>query len=528
MAKKDWLQYFPYETTRDIQETSIDFIIETLFEKDKKFCVVEAPVGTGKSAIAITLAKYVYEKISTPEKRAAWIVTTQKVLQEQYKIDFDWLPSIWSKSNYECVSRMGISCEFGLWVNSIFKGKYCDCIYTKDKKAFTDGQISLTNLPFMLNNVEYNGDEVEKRNLLIVDECHNLESAITDFVSVRINKFYMKEIGEKWPGSTATIDEVIRQIKVSIIPKLEEIKGDLETKVKNIGSGILKSSEGRQLVKKLDHVDRYKCQLDRCVAKFVPNEWVKDIDKDQENITLKPIFASNYSNQQLFKIADKVLLMSGTILNKKAFCNHIGIKESECEFISLPSPFKPENRPIFLLDSGSMSFKNIDKTLPKLVKTINSIINLEHKKDKGIIHCHSYKVANYLYKNLKNNRLLLHDSTNRLEVFNTHINSNEPTILLSPSFTEGIDLIGELSKFQIIVKIPFMYLGDYYVRAKMKRVPGWYEWNTVKTIIQSSGRSVRDENDSAITYITDSDWRFFYYKNQKLFPKWFRDAIVEI
>lgn len=146
-----------------------------------------------------------------------------------------------------------------------------------------------------------------------------------------------------------------------------------------------------------------------------------------------------------------------------------------------------------------------------------------------IVHnCTSYKIADYLYKNIKSNRLLIHNSGNRMEVFKTHIEGSEPTILLSPSFTEGIDLIGELGRFQIIAKVPFLYLGDYYVRAKMKKVPGWYEWNTVKTIIQSSGRSIRNQDDHAVTYVLDSDWNYFFHKNKYLFPKWFSDAIVEI
>lgn len=527
ITEKDWLQYFPFDTPRQEQITALNFILEKF--KTKKYIVAEIPTGVGKSGIAITAAKYISDNKFDTSTKSSWLITTQKVLQEQYKKDFSWLPSIWSKSNYNCVNRMGISCEFGLWVNNIFKGKYCDCIYTKDKKEFLNADISLTNLPFMLNDIEYGDNEIQKRNLLIIDECHNLESAITEFVSIRINKFYMKEIGESWIGSTATIDDVINWTKNKIIPKLATILKQLQDKVKNFGSDILKSTEGKQLIKQLDHVDNYMCQLNRCIDKYTPGEWIKDIDKDQENITLKPIYASKYAYDQLYKSGEKILLMSGTILDKETFCNHVGIPLNQCEFISLPSPFLAKNRPVFILNSGSMSLKNIDKTLPNLVKVVNSIISTEHRNDKGIIHCTSYKIAEYLYKNLKQtNRLLIHNSSNRIEVFKTHIETDNPTILLSPSFTEGIDLIGELGRFQILAKIPFLYLGDYYVRAKMKLVPGWYEWNTVKTIIQSSGRSVRDKNDHCVTYVLDSDWSFFYYKNSKLFPKWFKEAIVEI
>jgi len=146
----------------------------------------------------------------------------------------------------------------------------------------------------------------------------------------------------------------------------------------------------------------------------------------------------------------------------------------------------------------------------------------------GIIlhNCHSYKIANYINNNVKTNRFLLHDTQNRLDMYDIHLKSTKPTILLSPSFTEGIDLVDELSRFQIIVKVPYPYLGDNFVKTKMQRVSGWYEWETAKTIIQASGRSVRNENDHCITYILDSDFNYFYNRNKHMFPRWYSDSIV--
>jgi Rad3-related DNA helicase len=111
-------------------------------------------------------------------------------------------------------------------------------------------------------------------------------------------------------------------------------------------------------------------------------------------------------------------------------------------------------------------------------------------------------------------------------MYELHISSKKPTILVSPSMTEGIDLYDELSRFQIIVKVPFPYLGDNFIKTKMNRVPGWYEWETAKTIIQASGRSVRHDEDYTMTYILDSDMKFFYTKNHSYFPKWYRDAMI--
>ena len=91
--------------------------------------------------------------------------------------------------------------------------------------------------------------------------------------------------------------------------------------------------------------------------------------------------------------------------------------------------------------------------------------------------------------------------------------------------SEGIDLKDHLSRFQIICKIPFPYLGDRRVMKKKKIQPWWYPYQTAKIIVQALGRSIRSEEDYADSYILDSNWAFFLKINRKYFPKWFLSAI---
>ena len=218
-------------------------------------------------------------------------------------------------------------------------------------------------------------------------------------------------------------------------------------------------------------------------------------------------------------------MMSATIVNRDAFCEVLGIDKNDCSFISIPSPFPIENRPILYSPMGSMSMKNIDRTLPKIAQAVKAIL-AQHKNEKGIIHCHSYKVAKYIKQNVRSNRLLTHNSENRDKVLWRHMNEKRPTVLLSPSMTEGVDLKGEASRFQIICKIPYPYLGDKLIRKRMNKWKWWYPLQTLKVIIQSVGRSVRTQEDQAITYILDQDWDRFYSRNSSLFPEDFKRCIV--
>jgi len=88
--------------------------------------------------------------------------------------------------------------------------------------------------------------------------------------------------------------------------------------------------------------------------------------------------------------------------------------------------------------------------------------------------------------------------------------------------TEGVDLRGDMSRFQIVCKVPFPYLGSSLIRKKMSKWDWWYDLQTAKTVIQSVGRSVRSESDSAVTYILDTSWERFYRKNKHLFGPEFK------
>jgi Rad3-related DNA helicase len=80
----------------------------------------------------------------------------------------------------------------------------------------------------------------------------------------------------------------------------------------------------------------------------------------------------------MFSKGDKILLMSGSILNKESYCRNLGIEVNDCSFLSLDSPFPVENRKIYIIGSGSMSKKNIDATMPVLIKDIKKILKI-HK-----------------------------------------------------------------------------------------------------------------------------------------------------
>ena len=225
--------------------------------------------------------------------------------------------------------------------------------------------------------------------------------------------------------------------------------------------------------------------------------------------------------------------MSATILNHNALCRNVGLNPNEVKFIQVPSDFALEHRPIIPLNVAYLNYNNLQSNEAKLsiAKTVDNLMSL-HRNDKGIIHTTSYEQLNFIKENISNTnarRLLVTDpEIQRDKVIFEHTKSTgKPTVLISPSLHTGLDLKDELSRFQIITKVPYPNKNDRWTNAKREVDSDWYYWQTALKLIQAYGRSVRSKDDWARTYILDSAFGYFVKKNKDMLPTWFIQAIKE-
>ena len=112
-----------------------------------------------------------------------------------------------------------------------------------------------------------------------------------------------------------------------------------------------------------------------------------------------------------------------------------------------------------------------------------------HKDYKGIIHTTSYDQLDFIRENVSEGnrrRLLMTDpELERDEVIAKHAESKKPTVLISPSLHIGLDLKDDLSRFQIINKVPYLSLGDRWIDEKRKRNEQWYSWQGREELSQA-------------------------------------------
>ena len=539
----DIKKIFPYSSIRDQQQQAINFALDSIKNEGKKFVVIEAGTGVGKSAIGLTVARYLCndtEMVSNKDN-GSYFLTTQKILQDQYVKDFGGfkgaMRSIKSSSNYTCNFNKKNSCGESLRaLRTAEKGtpfwKSCsfNCVYRKAKESFISGSEGVTNFPYFLAETQYSGKLLPKR-VMVIDEAHNVDAQLSKFIEITISDKFCKSFLNLSLPSGMTQLQYINWVSDSymstISVKLRHLSKMLE---KYVGlKDKIKSGEFASIAKKFDMLDKHVCKVRRFLELYDKDNWVmNEIEGDRytnKKVEFKPIDIAPYANEMLYSYGDVVIMMSATILDKDAFAECTGIPLDKTAFISLPSPFPIENRPIVYSGIGKMSSSSINDTMPRMVKAVKEIL-AQHKNDKGIIHCHSYRVANFLKKNIRSSRLLIHGSDDRDKVLEKHMKSKTATVLVSPSMSEGIDLKGDLSRFQIICKVPYPYLGDKLIRKKMNKWKWWYSLQTAKSILQSVGRSVRSKDDTAITYILDSDFDTFYSRNKHFFPDDFKNSLV--
>lgn len=525
------IENFPFKEPREGQLEIISKI-KNAIDDGFNYIILEAGTGTGKSAIATTLARS-YEP--------AYILTMTKQLQSQYANEF-YYNLVKGRGNFSCKSaNLEANCDTGVCQTTPQSRKFsCDygiskkeadqthfafedsggfpyyfksldkCNYWEQKADAINSDITLMNYDYALLELNY-VRHFSKRTFMVLDEAHNIENKLMNRMEVNlINKRLEKDIKKTIPPQMLNYEDPEEWI--IFIEILYNAYKEINTKnlPKNKADRIL--STRFRLGELLNNLEDN------------PENWV--VDPTSGGVSFKPLKINSYAKNMLFKHADICLLMSATILDHRLFCKWLGIDYNEAYSIKVRSNFPPSRRPVYIKPVGNMSKRSIKYTAPKTLPILKKIID-HHKLEKGLIHTHNYKCQKYIMANIKNKRLMGHTPFNREFKLMQFENTNQPMILVSPSMSEGVDLPYEKCQFQVIYKIPFPYLGDKQINKRKEMDPKWYAYKTIMTLIQAYGRGMRAEDDFCATYILDGNVQMLFnnpmYK--KLLPREFKEAI---
>lgn len=533
---------------REEQEKCADFIFDKL-ENDttKKFFMLDMPTGTGKSVLAMNIIQRYLKEVNSSAKFD--LLTESKMLQEQYFQEFKSISNLWGKNTYDC-EQYSCSCEQGKEFQKL-TGKNCEtCPYDIDRESFMKGNISLTNFHLFtlmrLNNLMSRREST----VLIVDEAHQLENVVSDFISITLNESMIKESFEDNSGILNAMNKVnnleefvdfCENFKGNLLEERSILESELKKSKKSFERDLIiddilgnESNHEIDLSKKMEKVRHLYVKVDNFLTEYKndSNNWVLETDfdkKKKKRIVLQPIWASPFFDKYIWSKYETVILMSGTILNKDMFTYLNGIPVNLCEYYRINSPFKIKNRPIYYMPIGKMSYNSKEKTFKKYIPVLKKLLN-KYKNKKGIIHSTTFELQNWVIEGLDEERLLAHSSKRSSKNFaiKTHYTKKSPTVLISPSMTTGIDLKNSRARFQICLKVPYPSLGDIKNKRRMKDNPEWYKYTVVCTIIQMYGRAIRNKEDYADFVILDSCFSDVLRYSSKYFPEWILNAIKTV
>jgi Rad3-related DNA helicase len=462
-----------------VQEYALRAIEESWQNAD--VFVVGLSVGSGKSRVAMAIAKW-----QAQQKHKTAVIAPNRLLVEQYIGDFPRLHTVRAMDSYSCQryedQQQKLSCKDARACSK--DKKFCPgCPYMKAVR-------SAHAIPYGVYNFHVYLAHKLFPHTLIIDEAHNTIPLIQEMAG---RKLWHRHYG--FPSSVRTYGALLRWLE-----KHPQLKRDAKLQTLHAE---LTSGKARYLVQRT--TDLYHGQEEECL-KLLP------IDISDQPPLLWPTKVK------------KLVLMSATL--NRLDIEQLGLDKRRVRFINAPSPIPVVQRPIIYDAVCNMSFAHQDANLPVLAEYILKKM-AEFPGQKGMVHL-PYNLAEKLRDRIGDNpRLIFHTRDNKSAQYRAFREAppDSGMVLVGSGMFEGIDLLEDAGRFQIIGKIPFPSLAEPAIAYQAETNPEAYAWSVLKLLAQASGRVCRGPQDWGHTFIADTAFKRLYDGNIDLVPLWFKEAV---
>jgi Rad3-related DNA helicase len=556
---------FPGFKYRKGQRETVEDIIKSYNLDKNAVYLLDAPTGTGKSLIGILFSAFMASR-----GKKGYILTSDISLHEQYTRDFakhgliSW-GQIKGVDNYTCTLNsekfsIGECKNKGLNYQEAEKlNCYNACGYFQSRRKAIDSDVALLTYSYGLIQRNYvedksqNGSAFEQRDFVVCDEAHKVVDIVQSHFSPRLSQktaenvlkltLGMTDIG--FPNALIPVEQLretmsdiiyeedksvlLKHLKrtMMILGKAQSYRDEVQKAAKDKFGGDNVPSEWKAVFKNFDYVKDVLCKVEdyiEIIEKSGLHYMIKAMNDTEATFNCldeKYLMKKHFLDRFGFK-----LLMTATMGSKSEFESSIGAKKTF--YRKMDSTFDYTKSPIYFYPTRRMGKKDIDKNMTWLIKTVSDIMDA-HPTESGVIHSGSYELGNkLLYKLSKTKQKRIHvyrGTEEKMDSLKKFIET-PGNILIGPSLLEGLDLKDDKSRLQIFLKVPYPNLGDRYVAEKMKYSKGWYSWKTCTSILQGIGRSVRSEEDWAVTYFLDGCLTDLITRSADNFPNEFLERIV--
>ena len=482
----------PFDTYREGQgELALDVAAD-----GKRFSLVSAPTGAGKSLIYASVAKLLGVR--------TLVLTGTKGLQEQLIQDFGaaGMTLLMGHLNYPCAgdrsrfsgNGMGprglLKPVSGMPSEGVCRGQVDaltgarDCDYIQAVREARASDLVVTNYAYWL--MRERTDEpnlLGEFELLILDEAHTADGWLSKTCV--------------WRETDARAEE----LEVTLPREASE----------KVWVNWARANSGR--FPRLKEVVR---------ASEMGVEWV--VTREPGKVELVPAWGRPWAEQCLFRGVDRVVLTSATLSQDTG--KYLGVPEGESTYYEAGSPFSYKRRPLIYMKGPRVQYKMEEGERRQWMNKVDAVIDERVKLGrKGIVHTVSYARAQEVYDRSRHKGIMIrHGAGGVKAAVRRFKKSRGPVILVSPSVTEGYDFPDDECRWQVIVKVPFIKVkGEPVVQARQRSDKEFGNYLAAQAVVQMAGRAVRGPADWAETIIVDGHWAWF--RKTVRWPGWFKRAM---
>lgn len=504
----DWQEPFPawVERFRGHQWIAARQIVAA-FDDGVKVVVLDAPTGSGKTLIA--------EMVRRMLACRGVYVCSDKGLQDQFAKDYPEARVLKGRGNYP-TGRAGVyadACDKAdgacTWCKVVE-----DCPYERAKRDALSARLAVLNTSYLLT--ECNGPgRFSGRDFVVVDECDVLERSLMGFVEVFVSTRRLEELGLEAPIKGSHLTTIVKWCRDDLLPGIvgavNRIRGRDAASIKRANGWTRLAGDITRMCVEVERGD---------------GEWIRD--NDAGPLVLKPVTVDTLGERYLWQHARKWLVMSATVVSADEMMGSLGVGEGEWAVVKCPMTFAVENRPVVVAPVADMSFRA--KQWDECAHATREICR-QHFGERVLVHAVSHALAQRLATELRRDarEVVTYSKAADREDAVRRFRGASNSVLIAASLERGVDLAGDDCRVVIVAKVPFPYLGDKQVAARMHRGREgavWYAVQTIRVIVQMTGRGVRSDTDHATSYIIDSQFMKLWAQWKRLFPAWWAEAVV--
>lgn len=538
---------------RGRQVEDINTILVAFLDEGFQTIVLSAPTGTGKSIIGAVVAETLHHlKYPDANAGASFLLTPTNVLSEQYHKTFQEgrdprdtrFRMLKGAANFECSAlstpeepQNAENCAMRLFLKENMHStveQHCNaCDYNLQRSLRDRARHLITNYAYYFIDRMW-AEQLAKRTITVYDEAHLINDLFTEHNAIYFSDSRIKKMIEETQelsvqlGSTSMVYKIFKAVRTDLMNgKINDT--NYTSYLAQLADAYGQVTEAAQAAAERSVHDRKKYLMYTKMSKkyfglgckigdlfqydyphaFEYKERNPKIGQDEDEVSVKAIFVGDMFDKLVN--ADYNLLMSATISEQYA---RRTLTLENAKHIRLAPSFPRENKKIVFFKPQNLNYNSLkDANVVKQLQATCFQIADHHTKrgERGIVLAPSFVLTEGIASALEGAglkaRIYEHKRGEKLaEVLDRFKRyTGGPAVLLTPSGFEGLDLAGDLSRYQIILKAPFGSLGEARMKKILATYPDIYSLLTTMKLVQGAGRSVRGPDDYATTYMLDSN-----------------------